>query len=113
MNTPAAPTQAPVGSALRFILIGGLLGALQPPLLAIVALWLSDAGAAGEPVNPLIAGALASWRSILPCAVLGALVGKLSHAAHVRFGRDALLPIVLTYAFVSTAFLLFRFLLPE
>lgn len=113
MNTPAAPTQAPLGSALRFILIGGLLGALQPLLLATAARWLSDTGAAGEPVNPLIAGAVASWRSILPFAVLGALVGKLAHAAHVKFGRDALLPIVLTYGFMSTAFLLFRFLLPE
>lgn len=111
--TEPAPTGAPIGSVRRYTLIGGLLGALQPLVCAAIAMWMKADGTAGEASNPLVAGALAGWRSIIPSALVAAVVGRLTHSAHVRFGRDALLPVVLTYVFLSTAFLLFLFLSPE
>lgn len=111
--TQPTPTEAPAGSAVRYTVIGGLLGALQPLLCAAIALWMKADGTPGEASNPLVAGVLAGWRSAIPSAVVAAVVGWLTHRAHVKFGRDALLPIILTYAFLSTAFLLFLFLVPE
>jgi len=111
--TEPAPTGAPIGSARRYTVIGGLLGALQPLLCAAIAVWMQADGTAGEASNPLVAGALAGWRSIIPSAVLAAIVGRLTHSAHVKFGRESLLPIVLTYAFLSTAIQLFLFLSPD
>jgi hypothetical protein len=112
--TQPAPTEAPIGSARRYTVIGGLLGAAQPLLCASMALWMkADGTSAGEASNPLVAGVLLGWRSVIPCAVLAATVGWLTHSAYVKFGRDSVIPIVLTYAFLSTALLLFLFLSPE
>ncbi len=111
--TETAPTEAPIGSARRYTVIGGVLGALQPLLCAAVALWMKTDGTAEAASNPLVAGVLAGWRSVIPSAVVAAVVGWLTHGAYMKFGRDSFIPIVLTYAFLSTAFLLFLFLIPQ
>ena len=111
--TQPTPTEGPIGSARRYAVIGGLLGAFQALLCAAIAVWMKADGAAGEASNPLVAGVLVGWRSVIPSAVLAAVVGWFTQRAHVKFGRDALLPITLTYAFLSTAFLLFLYLAPE
>lgn len=111
--TQTAPTGAPIGSARRYTVIGGILGAVQPLLCAAIALWMKTDGTPEAASNPLVAGLHAGWRSVIPSAVVAAVVGWLTHGAYVKFGRDSLTPIVLTYAFLSTAFLLFLFLIPE
>ena len=103
----SAPTGVTLGSARRYTVIGGVLGAVLPLFCASVALWMK------ETPNPLVAGALAGWRSVIPSAILAAVVGRLTHSAHEKFGRDAILPIVLTYGFLATAMLFFIFLAPE
>jgi len=105
--TQPAPTVVPGGSSRRYTVIGGILGALHPLLCASIAAWMK------ETPNPLVAGALLGWRSVIPSAVVAAVVGWLTHSAYVKFGRDSLIPIVLTYVFLSTAILLFLFLAPE
>ncbi|XXF80921.1 hypothetical protein P2318_14510 [Myxococcaceae bacterium GXIMD 01537] len=112
MTHPAAPAEASVGSRLHHALIGAVLGGLQPPLFTAIAAWMTADGTAG-PATPLGARLVAALPHTVVSAAIAAAVGVMVRSAYVKFGRDSLLPITLTYGFLSSAVLLFLFLTPD
>jgi hypothetical protein len=111
MSQPTSPSAVPVTRLVPSAVLGGVLGALQPPLLALVAFWMNPGGP-GAPTE-ISSALLFSLRYAVASIVAASAVGAFTRAAYVRLGRDALLPITLTYAFISTAMLLFLFLSPR
>jgi hypothetical protein len=110
MSEPTRLPVTPIPRPRGFVLLGGLLGAVQPVLVSVITRWMVPDERWGTTL-------LHHARALLPyaavCAVLGALAGWLSRAAWVRFGREALVIVIPAYAFISTAVLFFLFIAPE
>lgn len=110
MSEPTRLPVTPIPPPRRFILLGGLLGVLQPVVVSAITRWMVADERWG---TTLLDHARALLPNVIACAVLGAIVGWISRSAWVRFGREALLVVLPTYAFLSTAILFFLFIAPE
>jgi hypothetical protein len=110
MPEPTRLPVIPIPPPRRFVVLGGVIGALQPVLVSLIARWFQPDARWGTTVPDHLR---LITTHVVVCAVLGALVAWCARWTWVRLGRESLLITLPTYGFLSTAILLFLFLSPE
>jgi hypothetical protein len=110
MSQPTRLPVTPIPPPQRFVVLGGVMGALQPVLISLIARWFLADARWGTTVSDHLRLIVTH---VLVCTVLGALVAWCARWTWVRLGRESLLITLPTYGFLSTAILIFLYLTPQ